>query len=344
MKEFLRTALKIVLFVVVLWVLWQVALGVFVGEKNYDLHVSLDGKKVEADGTVYYQSGVMARLDWLAEVMGAELEQEGGKFTLRLGEDELVLKLRSSEAVLNGERYKLAAASVKKRGQVWVHARTVAEAFGWAVVYRDGVLIYTPEYLAKEEREKPEVIFNGEDVTQQLGPQMQGGICYVRLDDLINLLSVPPLAEYPIYEPANGKGQYEMTVDGEWQHKLTYFTTYDYQELAEIDAIVVWPHSNAVLIKRGNQFEGVEMEHNVIYNPRISGKTMGVYKTAEPLEFVDGGTDFFTSDFFKGKLEIDGCRPLMIPAAEFVPLLLPGAEVEFDSYGNTLTINCEGSY
>ena len=77
MKEFLRTALKIVLFVVVLWVLWQVALGVFVGEKNYDLHVSLDGKKVEADGTVYYQSGVMARLDWLAEVMGAELEQEG---------------------------------------------------------------------------------------------------------------------------------------------------------------------------------------------------------------------------------------------------------------------------
>ena len=104
MKEFLRTALKIVLFVVVLWVLWQVALGVFVGEKNYDLHVSLDGKKVEADGTVYYQSGVMARLDWLAEVMGAELEQEGGKFTLRLGEDELVLKLRSSEAVLNGER------------------------------------------------------------------------------------------------------------------------------------------------------------------------------------------------------------------------------------------------
>lgn len=70
MKEFLRTALKIVLFVVVLWVLWQVALGVFVGEKNYDLHVSLDGKKVEADGTVYYQSGVMARLDWLAEVMG----------------------------------------------------------------------------------------------------------------------------------------------------------------------------------------------------------------------------------------------------------------------------------
>ena len=78
MKEFLRTALKIVLFVVVLWVLWQVALGVFVGEKNYDLHVSLDGKKVEADGTVYYQSGVMARLDWLAEVMGAELEQEGG--------------------------------------------------------------------------------------------------------------------------------------------------------------------------------------------------------------------------------------------------------------------------
>ena len=37
MKEFLRTALKIVLFVVVLWVLWQVALGVFVGEKNYEI-------------------------------------------------------------------------------------------------------------------------------------------------------------------------------------------------------------------------------------------------------------------------------------------------------------------
>ncbi len=34
MKEFLRTALKIVLFVVVLWVLWQVALGMFVGEKT----------------------------------------------------------------------------------------------------------------------------------------------------------------------------------------------------------------------------------------------------------------------------------------------------------------------
>lgn len=344
MRELLRTVLKIVLFVVVLWALWQVALGVFVGEKNDDLHVSLDGKKVEADGAVYYQSGVMARLDWLAGVMGAELEQEGGSFTLRLGGDELVLNLRSSEAVLNGERYKLDAASVKKRGQVWVHARTVAEAFGWAVVYKDDVLIYTPEYLAKEEREKPEVIFNGEDVTQQLGPQMLGGICYVRLDNLINLLSVPPLAEYPIYEPANGKGGYDLTVDGEWQHKLTYFTTYDYQELAEIDAIVVWPHSNAVLIKRGNQFVGDEMEHNVIYNPRIFSETMGVYKTAEPPDFVDGGTDFFTSDFFKGKLEIDGCTPLMIPAAEFVPLLLPGAEVEFDSYGNTLTINCEGSY
>lgn len=344
MKEFLRTVLKIGLFVVVLWALWQLAVGVFVGEKNYDLHVSLDGQGVEADGAVYYQSGVMARLDWLADLMGAELEQEGKQFTMRLGQDELVLKLDSSEALLNGERYKLAAAAVKEQGQVWVHARTVAEAFGWAVVYRDDVLIYTPEYLNKEEREKPEVIFNGEDVTQQLGPQMLGGICYVRLEDLINLLSVPPLAEYPIYEPANDKGQYDLTVDGEWQHKLTYFTTYDYQELAEIDAIVVWPHSNEVLIKRGNQFEGGEMEHNVIYNPRISGKTMGIYKAADLPEFVDGGTDFFTSTFFKGKLEIDGCTPLMVPAVEFVPLLLSDAGVEFDSYSNTLTINCEGSY
>lgn len=141
---------KAVLFCVVLLILWRVAGIPWAPERETDLQLRVDGQIVDSEGMLYLQGRVMVRLDWLAEIMGLDMEQEKRKIRLTLEETTLDIKIYSSEAQINGERYKMSNAPIYEDRQVMVPMRSVVEAFGWVLVKDYELHLYSPKYWAEK--------------------------------------------------------------------------------------------------------------------------------------------------------------------------------------------------
>lgn len=149
-----KKLLELAVFALVMLGLWQLAAYCYSPWSDEDIKVLVDGHRHESEAwQVYHRGDHMIEVNLLAELLGADIRQEGKEYTLTLADNELTLKQGSSGAVLNGESYRLANAVIKRHGQVFVHARTAANAFGWAVVRKgDELGFYTPEYLATHDK------------------------------------------------------------------------------------------------------------------------------------------------------------------------------------------------
>lgn len=80
----MKQGLKIFTFVIVLFILWQIVVFIWQPEYENDLRIAVDGQIVETENNAYLQGEPMACLDWLAEIMNIQVEQNGFKIQLTL--------------------------------------------------------------------------------------------------------------------------------------------------------------------------------------------------------------------------------------------------------------------
>ncbi len=149
----MKLVLKFAVFFLILIFIWRFS-GVLVSERETNIELTLNDVLIESEGMIYKENIVMIQLDWLAEIMNAEIQENNRKITIILGDDELCISKLSSEAKLNGERYKLSNAPIYENGEIFVPMRSIVEAFDWVLVYNQTVNLYTPQYWSEKTKEQ----------------------------------------------------------------------------------------------------------------------------------------------------------------------------------------------
>lgn len=143
--------LQIIIFFVILIILWQIVVFIYAPPRENDLRIAVNGTLVDTKENAYLQGEPMVSLDWLTEIMDIQMEQDGLKRILYLDSNKLEIKLLSSEAKLNGNRYKLSNAVIYQKGKIFVPMRSVVEAFDWVVKKGPyGFSLYSPTYWAEK--------------------------------------------------------------------------------------------------------------------------------------------------------------------------------------------------
>lgn len=149
----MKSVLKFAVFFLVMVLVWRFS-GVLVSERETNIELTLNDVLLESEGMIYKDNIVMIQVDWLAEIMDAEIQENNDKITIILGDDELCITKLSSEAKLNGARYKLSNAPIYEKGEILVPMRSIVEAFDWILVYNQTINLYTPQYWSEKIKEQ----------------------------------------------------------------------------------------------------------------------------------------------------------------------------------------------
>lgn len=145
--------LQIIIFFVILITLWQIVVFIYAPPRENDLRIAVDGNLTETEDNAYFQGELMVSLDWLVEIMNIQMEEKGLKKILALDNNRLEVKLFSSEAKLNSNRYKLSNAVIYQSGKIFVPMRSVVEAFDWILIKGPyGFSLYSPIYWANKQQ------------------------------------------------------------------------------------------------------------------------------------------------------------------------------------------------
>lgn len=98
-------------------------------EHNYD-YAAFNDRIVESSGITYNCGAIMVQLDLLCDALGAEVSRNKRQITINWSDNELILKLYSKKATLNGEVFYQDNAPTYKNGKVFIHIRTIWEDLG----------------------------------------------------------------------------------------------------------------------------------------------------------------------------------------------------------------------
>ena len=98
-------------------------------EHHYD-YAAFNDRIVESAGIMYNCGAIMVQLDLLCDALGAEVSKKGRTITINWQDNELIIKLYSKKATLNGETFYQDNAPTYENGNVFIHIRTIWEDLG----------------------------------------------------------------------------------------------------------------------------------------------------------------------------------------------------------------------
>lgn len=98
-------------------------------EHHYD-YAAFNDRIVESSGKIYNCGAIMVQLDLLCDALDAEVVRHKRQITIKWSDNELILKLYSKKATLNGETFYQDNAPTYENGKVFIHIRTIWEDLG----------------------------------------------------------------------------------------------------------------------------------------------------------------------------------------------------------------------
>lgn len=99
-------------------------------EEHHYEYAAFNDRIVESSGITYNCGAIMVQLDLLCDALDAEVVRNKRQITIKWSDNELILKLYSKKATLNGETFYQDNAPTYENGKVFIHIRTIWEDLG----------------------------------------------------------------------------------------------------------------------------------------------------------------------------------------------------------------------